>query len=80
MVCIRSAGSVGAIYIEANESLSKMDLLLRIRICKKEAKETKYGLKLSEPKNGFRDLRSHLLSESDELMKIFGSILQKVKV
>jgi len=77
---IRSAGSVGANCIEANESLSKKDFLMRIKICRKEAKETRYWLKLSEPKNGFSDLKSHLISESDELMKIFGAILQKTKV
>jgi len=36
---IRSSGSVGANYIEANESLSKKDFVLRIKICRKEAKE-----------------------------------------
>jgi four helix bundle protein len=77
---MRSAGSVGANYIEANESLSKKDFLMRIKICRKEAKETKYWIKLSQPKNGFTDLKSHLENEAEELMKIFGSILQKVKV
>ena len=77
---VRASGSVGANYIEANESLSKKDFLMRIKICKKEAKETRYWLNLSEPKNGFSELRSHLISESEELMKIFGAILQKVKV
>jgi len=35
---IRSSGSVGANYIEANESLGKKDIALRIRICRKESK------------------------------------------
>jgi 23S rRNA-intervening sequence protein len=39
---IRSSGSVGANYIEANESLSKKDFVLRIKICRKEAKESRY--------------------------------------
>jgi len=77
---MRSAGSVGANYIEANESLSKRDFLMRVKICRKEAKETQYWLKLSEPKNGFKDLKLHLISESDELMKIFGAIVHKTKV
>ena len=34
---VRASGSVGANYIEANESLSKKDFLMRIRICRKEA-------------------------------------------
>lgn len=32
---IRSSGSVGANYIEANESLGKKDFILRIKICRK---------------------------------------------
>lgn len=43
---VRSSGSVGANYIEANESLSKKDFFMRIRICRKEAKESRYWLKL----------------------------------
>jgi four helix bundle protein len=61
---MRAAGSVGANYIEANESLSKRDFLMRIKICRKEAKETNYWLKLSQLKNGFVDLKSHLENES----------------
>lgn len=34
---VRASGSVGANYIEANESLSKKDFVFRIKICKKEA-------------------------------------------
>ncbi len=35
---IRSSGSVGANYIEANEALSKKDFLMRSKISRKEAK------------------------------------------
>jgi four helix bundle protein len=45
---VRASGSVGANYIEANESLSKKDFLMRIRICRKEAKESRYWLRLIE--------------------------------
>jgi len=44
---MRSAASVGANYIEANESLSKKDFVMRVKICRKEAKESIYWLKLS---------------------------------
>jgi four helix bundle protein len=43
---IRSSGFVGANYIEANESLSKKDYSFRVKICRKEVKETLYWLKL----------------------------------
>ncbi|RZJ56361.1 MAG: four helix bundle protein [Flavobacterium sp.] len=43
---VRSSGSVGANYIEANESLSKKDFCYRVKICRKEAKESIYWLTL----------------------------------
>jgi len=43
---IRASGSIGPNYIEANESLSKKDFLMRIKICRKEAKESRYWLNL----------------------------------
>src|SRR6266850_1395787 len=71
----RSSGSVGANYIEANESLSKKDFLCRIKICRKEAKETRYWLRLIEasedPVAKERDL---LVKEAQELMNIFSAI------
>ena len=75
---IRAATSVGANYIEANEALGKKDFVMRIKICRKEAKECGYWLKLVEV--GHPDLgkeREILLKESIESMKIFGSILTK---
>ncbi len=74
---VRSSGSVGANYIEANESLGKKDFLMRIRICRKEAKESCYWLKLVTCSPEKEKERSYLLQESTELMKIFGAILVK---
>ena len=77
---MRAATSVGANYIEANEALGKKDFLMRIRICRKEAKETGYWLKLVEVSDpDLTNERSALLEESVELMKIFGSIVTKSK-
>lgn len=50
---VRSSGSVAANYIEANESLSKKDFKMRVRICKKEAKESRLWLNLAQPKSEF---------------------------
>lgn len=75
---IRSGTSVGANYREANESLSKKDFLLRIRICRKEAKETNYWLKvILEANSDFETQINPLLQESTELVKIFSSIIDK---
>ena len=43
---VKSSGSVGANYLEANNSLSKKDFLMRIKICLKEAKESGFWLRL----------------------------------
>jgi four helix bundle protein len=74
---VRSAGSVGANYIEANESLSKKDFVMRIKICRKEAKESRYWLRLIQCNDGIIDEQRKLVQESQELMKIFGAILEK---
>ena len=76
---IRSSGSVGSNYIEANESLSKKDFIMRIKICRKEAKESKYWLKLIDTRSNpaFDQIRADLVKEADELTSIFGAILRK---
>jgi four helix bundle protein len=76
---IRSAGSVGANYIEANESLSRKDFIMRIKICRKEAKESRYWLKLVACNSEFEKDKEKLIQETNELMKIFGAILEKSK-
>ena len=75
---IRASGSVGANYIEANESLSKKDFRYRIKICRKEAKETGYWIRLLDLDKGLKEESQILIQESKELTNIFGSILQKV--
>ena len=76
---IRASGSVGANYIEANESLGKKDFVLSIKICRKEAKESEYWLKLIDPDShpDQEKERKELEGEARELMNIFGSILRK---
>ena len=75
---VRSAGSVGANYIEANEALSKKDFANRIKICRKEAKESRYWLRLIVSANlEFEKEIGESVQESTELMNIFGAILKK---
>jgi four helix bundle protein len=76
---VRASGSVGANYIEANESLSKKDFLLRIKICRKEAKESRYWLRLIDAGDDstVKKYRDDLIREATELTSIFGSILRK---
>jgi len=76
---IRSSGSVGSNYIEANESLGKRDFLMRIRICRKEAKESGFWLRLISDLNegSIKQKAASLFQESVELTKIFHAILAK---
>ncbi len=75
----RSSGSVAANYIEANEALSRKDFLMRIKICRKEAKESRLWIRLSSPLPESEGEKDNLLSEALELTKIFGSIVEKSK-
>lgn len=76
---VRASGSVGANYIEANESLSKKDFILRAKICRKEAKESRYWLQLIDLSNNthLEKDRLELIKEATELMNIFGAIIRK---
>ena len=62
---VRSSGSVGANFIEASEALSRKDFGHRVRICRKEAKETIYWLRLSEPTEKQEEERTHYLAHYD---------------
>lgn len=76
---IRSSGSIGANYIEANEAISKKDFFHRIKICRKESKESKYWLQLIDTGKSeeIEKERIRLTQEANELCKIFGSIVTK---
>ena len=74
---VRASGSVGANYIEANEAVSKKDFVLRIKICRKEAKESRYFLRLIDADSSTVAHRDTLVQEAGELVNIFGSIVRK---
>jgi len=78
---IRSSGSVAANYLEANEAISRRDFALRIKICKKEAKESYLWLRLMVSEDPAIDQeRKRLIQETVELGKIFGAILGKMNI
>lgn len=76
---IRSSGSIGANYIEANESLSKKDFVMRAKISRKEAKESAYWLRLIIETNEktVEKEGTSLYNEAIELKKIFSAIIEK---
>ena len=75
----RSTGSVASNYIEANEALSKKDFVYRIKVCRKESKESRLFLRLIDTGNdvSLEEELAALVQEATELMKIFGSIITK---
>jgi four helix bundle protein len=76
---VRAAGSVAANWIEADEALSKKDFLMRVKICRKEAKESRLFLRLIDA--GIRAntvaARDALAAEARELVLIFAAIISK---
>jgi len=76
---VRSSGSIGANYIEANDALGKKDFLHRLRIGRKEAKETIYWLELVIEANDKLELKiRQLINECIEIRNILSAIIKKV--
>lgn len=77
----RAAGSVGANYIEAEDNLGEKDFYLRIKICRKEARESVYWLKLIDMDFNPELIgeRDYLIDEGEQLKKIFGAIVSRRK-
>jgi four helix bundle protein len=78
---VKATGSVGANYREANEALSKKDFLMRIKISRKESKESAYWVRLIHETNSLKNANEalSLKQEANELKKIFSSIIEKSK-
>lgn len=78
---VRSSGSVGANYIEANEAISRKDFVLRIKISRKEARESIYWLKIilhsNELDPSVYSNCEELIKEFTELKKILSAIINK---
>ena len=74
---VRASGSVAANWIEADEALSKKDFLMRVKICRKEAKESRLFLRLIDAGLS-RDCgakRDAFATEARELVLIFSKII-----
>jgi len=77
---IRSATSVGANYMEANQGSSRKDFINKIRISQKEANESKHWLRMlvrAVPAKT-TECRKHW-KEAHELVLIFATISKKHK-
>ncbi|PCI21276.1 four helix bundle protein [Candidatus Wolfebacteria bacterium] len=77
---IRSATSIGANYMEANQASSKKDFMNKIRICGKESNETKHWLRMIVKANeDKKDECKKLWKEAHELTLIFAKITKSSK-
>ncbi len=76
---VRASGSVAANWTEADEALSKKDFLMRVKICRKEAKESRLFLRLIDTglAKATLSVRDKLANEARELTLIFSSIISK---
>lgn len=74
---LRSGTSVGANIEEANSAQSKKDFVAKLSISLREARETNYWLRLLK-RTGYIK-KNDLIDESEELMKIIGSIIVNTK-
>jgi len=75
---VGSSGSVGANYREANDALGKKDFIQRMKIARREAKESLHWLELLLTASSDRDSQiKPLIREADELKRILSSIIDK---
>lgn len=75
---LRSATSIGANSMEAQNAESKADFIHKIKIAAKEADEVQYWLTLCEYATNYPDC-NHLQSKLTEIQKILNSILGTAK-
>jgi four helix bundle protein len=78
---VRASGSAAANWIEADEALSKKDFLMRVKICRKEAKESRLFLRLIDTgsSQSIASVRDNLAEEARELTLIFSAIIAKTE-
>lgn len=77
---VGSSGSVGANYREANDPLGKKDFMQRMKIARREAKESLHWLELLLTANSDKEFKVNpLIKEADELKRILSSIIEKTK-
>lgn len=78
---IRSSGSIGANYIEASDDLGKADEKMKIKIARREAKESIHFLDLILTcENGqLEKERITLIDEAQQIRKILCAIINKLE-
>jgi len=76
---IRSATSIGANYMEANNACSKKDFKNKIFICKKESQESRHWLRMLTKCIPEREITRRFWQEAQELTMIFQKITNTLR-
>lgn len=76
---IRSSGSVAANYLEAQEAVSRREFIFRVKIARKEARESWLWLRLLQIDSGDRldEFRFRLIDEAQQFVRILTVIAKK---
>lgn len=78
---VSSSGSVGANYREANDSVGYKDFVFRLKISRKEAKESIHWLILIKASNPLKSLEiDNIISEATEIKNILSSMINKATI
>jgi four helix bundle protein len=76
---VKSGTSVGANYCEADDAISAKEFRQKIGTCKKEARESRYWLRMiAAAHTPSKDRARELWKEANELHLIFASIFRKI--
>ena len=75
----KASCSVPANYIESVENLGRRDSIMKLKICRRESKESELFLDLSEPIEAQEPVKQELRGEALELVKIFSAIIRKAE-
>ena len=77
---VGAATSLGANYCEADEAVSRKDFCLKISVCRKEARETQFFLRMiATAEERYKNEVRSLWREARELHLIFCAILRNSK-
>ncbi|HYJ37107.1 MAG TPA: four helix bundle protein [Chitinophagaceae bacterium] len=78
---IKASGSVGANYIEASDDLGKADEKMKIKLARREAKESKHWLRLiiTYDDSILEKERAYLIDEAEQIKKILSTIVNKLR-
>jgi four helix bundle protein len=78
---IRASSSIGANYIEASDDLGKADERMKIKIARREAKESVHFLDLilTHDDEQLEKERITLIDEAQQIRKILSTIINKLE-